>query len=87
MYMYIVHVCSIKQYIHLYIIRAITYITRGCLYNPLCIFYLQYGQLIALEQQINSKITSPGSGTDIGYWESLLQQLKAHMARVSNPTF
>jgi hypothetical protein len=40
-----------------------------------------YGQLIALEQQINSKITSPGSGTDIGYWESLLQQLKAHMAR------
>lgn len=43
---------------------------------------LQYSQLIALEEQINSKISTAGSGTDVGYWESLLQQLKAHMARV-----
>lgn len=42
----------------------------------------QYGQLLALEQQIDERINS-GDAVDIGYWESLLQQLKAHMARVS----
>ena len=36
-----------------------------------------------LESQINQKINSNDPGTDVGYWESLLQQLKAHMARVS----
>ncbi len=36
-----------------------------------------------LEGQINQKINSNDPGTDVGYWESLLQQLKAHMARVS----
>ena len=35
-----------------------------------------------LEGQINQKINSNDPGTDVGYWESLLQQLKAHMARV-----
>lgn len=35
-----------------------------------------------LESQINQKINSNDPGTDVGYWESLLQQLKAHMARV-----
>ena len=44
---------------------------------------LQYDQLVLLEQQINQKINSNDPGTDVGYWESLLQQLKAHMARVS----
>ncbi|XP_046377955.2 cactin-like [Haliotis rufescens] len=37
-------------------------------------------QLKLLEQQIREKL-SGGEGIDIGYWESLLQQLKAHMAR------
>ena len=42
----------------------------------------QYDQLVLLEGQINQKINSNDPGTDVGYWESLLQQLKAHMARV-----
>ncbi|CAH1253369.1 CACTIN [Branchiostoma lanceolatum] len=39
-----------------------------------------FGQLVALQQQIMKRIKS-GDAVDIGYWESLLQQLKAHMAR------
>ena len=41
-----------------------------------------HGQLRAMENQINAKIAAGDAGTDVGYWESLLQQLKAHMARV-----
>ncbi|CAL1542037.1 unnamed protein product [Lymnaea stagnalis] len=37
-------------------------------------------QLKLLEKQIKDKL-SGGEGIDIGYWESLLQQLKAHKAR------
>ncbi|XP_032902788.1 cactin [Amblyraja radiata] len=40
-----------------------------------------YNQLQALYQNIESKIKTGGSNLDIGYWESLLQQLKAYMAR------
>ncbi|XP_014666818.1 PREDICTED: cactin-like, partial [Priapulus caudatus] len=40
-----------------------------------------YNQLEMLQQQILDKIRSGEEGIDIGYWESLLQQLKAHMAR------
>lgn len=39
------------------------------------------GQLAALQTQIESKINGKADGIDIGYWESLLSQLKAHMAR------
>ncbi|XP_046436057.1 LOW QUALITY PROTEIN: uncharacterized protein LOC124187923 [Neodiprion fabricii] len=38
-------------------------------------------QLEALQLQIESKIIGKPEGVDIGYWESLLSQLKAHMAR------
>ncbi|XP_011861876.1 PREDICTED: cactin [Vollenhovia emeryi] len=38
-------------------------------------------QLEALQLQIQAKITGKPEGVDIGYWESLLSQLKAHMAR------
>ncbi|XP_028130459.2 LOW QUALITY PROTEIN: cactin [Diabrotica virgifera virgifera] len=38
-------------------------------------------QLAALEKQIEGKISGKADGIDIGYWESLLSQLKAHMAR------
>lgn len=38
-------------------------------------------QLEALQQQIEAKISGKSDGIDIGYWESLLSQLKAHMAR------
>lgn len=38
-------------------------------------------QLIELKEKIESKINSQDDGVDIGYWESLLSQLKAHMAR------
>ncbi|XP_046398642.1 cactin [Ischnura elegans] len=39
------------------------------------------GQLEALQSQIETKISGKPEGVDIGYWESLLSQLKAHMAR------
>lgn len=39
-----------------------------------------YSQLVALQKQIRTKIKSGGS-IDVGYWESLLQQLKAVMAK------
>lgn len=42
---------------------------------------LQYGQLVALEQEIVDRISSRNPG-DITWWETALQQLKAHMARV-----
>ncbi|KAL6447034.1 hypothetical protein ACFW04_001413 [Cataglyphis niger] len=38
-------------------------------------------QLEALQLHIQAKITGKPEGVDIGYWESLLSQLKAHMAR------
>uniref|UniRef100_A0A4W3GU40 Splicing factor Cactin n=2 Tax=Callorhinchus milii TaxID=7868 RepID=A0A4W3GU40_CALMI len=40
-----------------------------------------YNQLQVLFQNIEAKIKTGGSNLDIGYWESLLQQLKAYMAR------
>ncbi|RLV88841.1 hypothetical protein DV515_00015251 [Chloebia gouldiae] len=43
-----------------------------------------YNQLQALYQGIESKIRAGGPNLDIGYWESLLQQLKAYMARASS---
>ncbi|NXD71834.1 CATIN protein, partial [Eolophus roseicapillus] len=42
-----------------------------------------YNQLQVLYQGIESKIRAGGPNLDIGYWESLLQQLKAYMARAS----
>ncbi|XP_055604371.1 splicing factor Cactin [Uranotaenia lowii] len=38
-------------------------------------------QLEELKRKIEEKINSQQDGLDIGYWESLLSQLKAHMAR------
>ncbi|XP_068620066.1 splicing factor Cactin [Battus philenor] len=38
-------------------------------------------QLEALQTQIEEKISGRRDGVDVGYWESLLSQLKAHMAR------
>ncbi|KAF5291323.1 hypothetical protein FQA39_LY03474 [Lamprigera yunnana] len=38
-------------------------------------------QLKNLQAQIDKKIHSKADGIDIGYWESLSSQLKAHMAR------
>ncbi|KFB51479.1 AGAP006542-PA-like protein [Anopheles sinensis] len=38
-------------------------------------------QLDDLKKKIEEKINSQQDGLDIGYWESLLSQLKAHMAR------
>lgn len=39
------------------------------------------GQLAALKNQIELKISSGEEGIDISYWETLLSKLKAHMAR------
>lgn len=38
-------------------------------------------QLDQLKTQIEKKINSKAEGVDIGYWETLLSQLKAHVAR------
>lgn len=40
-----------------------------------------YSQLQALHLNIESKIRVGGSNLDIGYWESLLQQVRVYMAR------
>ncbi|XP_063312687.1 splicing factor Cactin-like [Pelobates fuscus] len=40
-----------------------------------------YNQLQVIFQGIESKIRKGGPNLDIGYWESLLQQLRAYMAR------
>nr|XP_032812514.1 cactin isoform X2 [Petromyzon marinus] len=40
-----------------------------------------YAQLTALNQQITGKIVAGGTTLDIGYWEGLLQQLRAYTAR------
>lgn len=40
-----------------------------------------YSQLQALHLNIESKIRSGGSNLDIGYWESLMQQVRVYMAR------
>ena len=39
------------------------------------------GQLAALQIGIEKKLIDKEEGTDIGYWESLLSELKAHLAR------
>lgn len=38
-------------------------------------------ELDELKAKIEFKLSGKGDGVDIGYWESLLSQLKAHMAR------
>jgi len=38
-------------------------------------------QLAALQAGIEKKLAAKEEGTDIGYWESLLSELKAHLAR------
>ncbi|KAM8939301.1 LOW QUALITY PROTEIN: splicing factor Cactin [Pelodytes ibericus] len=40
-----------------------------------------YNQLQVISQGIENKIRAGGPNLDIGYWESLLQQLRAYMAR------
>ncbi|XP_049644545.1 splicing factor Cactin [Suncus etruscus] len=40
-----------------------------------------YSQLRVIFQGIEGKIRAGGPNLDMGYWESLLQQLRAHMAR------
>ncbi|KAM3865966.1 splicing factor Cactin [Diretmus argenteus] len=40
-----------------------------------------YNQLQALHLNIETKIRAGGSNLDIGYWESLLQQVRVYMAR------
>ncbi|KAJ8271103.1 hypothetical protein GJAV_G00122800 [Gymnothorax javanicus] len=40
-----------------------------------------YSQLQALHLNIENKIRAGGSNLDIGYWESLLQQVRVYMAR------
>ena len=39
------------------------------------------GQLSALQKSIEAKLAQRKEGVDVSYWESLLSQLKAHLAR------
>lgn len=50
------------------------------LWDIVLTLYIQYSQLVALQQQIQAKIDGENA-VDISYWEALLQQLRAHMAR------
>ncbi len=38
-------------------------------------------QLTQLQSNIERKLQSRADGLDVNYWESLLSQLKAHLAR------
>ena len=40
-----------------------------------------YSQLQALHLNIETKIRAGGSNLDIGYWESLMQQVRVYMSR------
>jgi len=40
-----------------------------------------YSQLQALHLNIETKIRAGGSNLDVGYWESLLQQVRVYMSR------
>lgn len=46
-----------------------------------------YSQLQAMNLNIESKIHAGGSNLDIGYWESLLQQVRVFMARARYAVF
>ena len=41
-------------------------------------------QLADLQIQIEKKLTQRSEGIDVGYWESLLSQLKAHLGMISS---
>lgn len=60
-----------REGIHQSVARDVTEIFRG----------KTTVQLEELRKKIESKIDNKCDGVDIGYWESLLSQLKAHMAR------
>lgn len=60
-----------REGIHQSVAKDVTCIFRG----------KTSGQLDELKKKIEAKINGNNDGVDIGYWESLLSQLKAHMAR------
>lgn len=60
-----------REGIHQSVARDVTEIFRG----------KSAQELVELKRKIESKIESKSDGVDVGYWESLLSQLKAHMAR------
>lgn len=60
-----------REGIHQSVARDVTEIFRG----------KSAQQLDELKAKIEQKIESKSDGVDVGYWESLLSQLKAHMAR------
>lgn len=60
-----------REGIHQSVAKDVTNIFRGKTTN----------QLEELKKKIEAKISCKADGVDIGYWESLLSQLKAHMAR------
>ncbi|XP_026465647.1 LOW QUALITY PROTEIN: cactin-like [Ctenocephalides felis] len=61
-----------REGIHQAVVKDVTEVFKGKTTN----------QLDQLQKQIENKISGTTTdGIDIGYWESLLSQLKAHMAR------
>lgn len=60
-----------REGIHQSVAKDVTAIFRG----------KTTAQLDELRKKIEQKISNQADGLDVGYWESLLSQLKAHMAR------
>lgn len=60
-----------REGIHTAVVAEVTTIFKG----------KTASQLVALQTMIEGKIATPKEGVDISYWESLLGQLKAHIAR------
>lgn len=60
-----------REGIHQSVVKEVTSVFKG----------KTAAQLEALQKQIESKISGKADGIDISFWESLLSQLKAHMAR------
>ena len=44
-------------------------------------FWIHFNNFTSFKVQIERKLSQRTEGVDVGYWESLLSQLKAHLAR------
>lgn len=60
-----------RQGIHSSVLKDVAAVLKG----------KNHHELALLETEIQKKIKSGEEGVDVGYWETLLAQLKAHMAR------
>ena len=52
-------------------------------HSLLCVYFISinFNNCTSFKVQIERKLSQRSEGVDVGYWESLLSQLKAHLAR------